>query len=154
MDEQTLWTAADAHAMADDLIGRHHPHLVEASILYWFTDKMPKSRGKILWAKTSKLSEAERFLHSGERDVDAGAEFKIVFTHEVWQDLSASQQRALVDHELCHIVQDLTKDEEPILVLRGHDVELFHEEIERHGLWTGELKHMGQVMAQLSLPLP
>ena len=66
------------------------------------------------------------------------------------------QVEALLYHELLHIVREEHEDEEGNVVgvtykTRGHDTELFNDEIKEYGLWRDSLKYLGEVV-QATLP--
>jgi hypothetical protein len=69
-------------------------------------------------------------------------------------DLDA--RMALVDHELSHcwfatvdndgVTQKFHQDGSPWWTIRGHDLEEFCGVVERHGLWSEDLRAMARVI--------
>lgn len=153
-----IWEANEAREIAAELIPEYHRHLYGHEVLFLFTDKTQKSRGKLIGAKVSKLNDTQRYLSSGTgASVEEGAEYMILISKEIWDSLLTSQRRALIDHELCHIVEKPPKEDaeedEPTLTIIGHDIEEFDAIVQRHGLWHDAHKSFGRVVAeQLRLP--
>lgn len=135
----------EAQRIADDVISKHHPHLLGVKVLVVFMDKTPKSGGKDVWGRAKKISGLPAFL-AGEGDrnqySDQPADFFVVeLSEEIWQGLRPKQKRALIDHELSHM--EIGFDEETGAVklkIVGHDVTEFSAILERHGLWTEPLE--------------
>lgn len=135
--------------IAEELIREHHRHLVNTRIEFLFSDKSTTSGGQDLYAKTKKVSGLNAFLASedeypttwlaDEQEDDGRAEpfFVMVVAEPLWRDLDPSQQKALMDHELCHMGRD---EETEKLSIRGHFIEEFPEVIKRHGLWRREVE--------------
>ena len=65
---------------------------------------------------------------------------------DAWDSLSDNQKEALVFHELCHIDVSTNKKGEKVIRLLPHPVEEFPEVVERYGLWTFNLRRMGDVI--------
>ena len=73
--------------------------------------------------------------------------FWIELSGEHWYDLSDEQKAALIDHELCHCAVDFPEEkDEPMLYMRGHDIEEFEEVVARHGMWTHSLESFGAAL--------
>jgi hypothetical protein len=146
----------EAAEIAEALIAEHHPHLEDASVLYLATSQKRKSRGQVVLGTAGKMAPPQRYLSSGvQQSVEAGADFLLIFTEAEWMRLTGEQRRAAVDHELCHCIQTTRETADGEIEygwgLRGHDVECFAEEIERHGLWRRELRDLAAEMQQLPL---
>lgn len=151
--------AKEIQTVAHDLIVNYHPHLVNARIEFLFTDKISKSHGKVVWAKTQKVSGVSAFLsnmkwaqtYSEKMEDDSLAYnepfFVIMAPYEIWCKLDATQRKALIDHELTHI----GVDDNDNLTLRGHDIEVFSDVVRRYGLWHGELQVFADKLKQLDL---
>lgn len=72
------------------------------------------------------------------------------------RNFNDQQIEALLYHELLHIVREEKVDEEGNLLgitykTRGHDIELFYDEIKEYGLWRDSLKQLSEVV-QAALP--
>ncbi len=130
------------HAVMEALVTQHHEHLAEAKIaLAWRFGWTANSDGQLTLGKTKKFTELEQDL--------CGCDFVILLNHEAWNaaDFDASQQRALIDHELCHCAVkydadgevQLDKREKPVWRMRSHDVEEFADVVSRHGHWKADL---------------
>jgi hypothetical protein len=125
----TEWTEAPATVIdiAKEIIRDHHPSLEEARIGFLFRDIAPVSGGQATWGQASKVSPKLRpFM-----DLD----FIIWLAKDIWITLVDYQQRALIDHELCHCYLDMDASAK----IRGHDVEEFVEIVKRHGFWRSSL---------------
>ena len=147
----------EAKRVADELIPRHHPHLLDARILYLKTTAERKKCDRVRLASAAKLGALQKYLSSlhmdarQEASIYRGADFLMLIGEVEWGQLSTTQRVALVDHELLHMkrVEKITDTGvEASWGLRGHTVEAFAEEIERHGLWKSDLRVMAEVMQQ------
>lgn len=117
-----------------------HPELLLAPIVAVFRSPPAKSKGRVKLASVKPIQGlpaylvdalgAEVFALNG-RPV-AGSFFVIEVSKDHWKELNESAQRALIDHELCHI--DWAGPDEPIKT-RAHDLEEFTAVVKRHGLW-------------------
>ena len=113
---------------AELIIGKYHPHLREATILFMFRSEPAASGGKDVFAKTSKVSAQMRAL------LDE-ADFIVWVSKPDWEKNAEAWRDALIDHELCHCIM---VDGEA--AIRPHDVEEFFQIIERHGYWNATLR--------------
>lgn len=143
--------ATEIDRIAPGIIGEFHAHLLDCRVLYLFTTKESHSRGKLVWAKTSKLTDKERWFSSYLDGEDVRQyDFLIMFDVTAWMEHADDPewQVALVDHELCHIVEKADEDGELMgeFVLAPHDVEEFTAIVQRRGLWEASLKAMGYVI--------
>ena len=149
--------APDVETIAKDIIAtvEDHADLAQAEIRYIFRDKAPRSRGRAVLGRARKITGLNRWLIQGDED-DLPL-FVIEISQDTWEDLTDEGRRALVDHELSHLV--VTTDDDGALVggLRGHDLEEFVGVVERHGLWKADVAAMGTAAAakveQLTLEL-
>lgn len=133
----------EVYRVLDDLIATHHTHLADAKIvLAWRFGWKPDQDGRLTLGQAKKVDDLNKDLH--------GYDFIILLNHEAYNaaQFTMEQQRALLDHELCHCVPALDEegeqktDEDNRLVwrLRGHDIEEFQEIVGRHGCWKSELE--------------
>jgi hypothetical protein len=142
----TYWRAGDdVSALAEEIIGDHHPHLAEARIFFLFRDEAQETRGKVVLGKASKMSEKESAI-AGEH-----FDFKIELAHDYWKPGSPAFRRALLDHELCHCDAEEDEDGKLVYKMRSHDVEEFTAIIERHGAWKDDLREFCDAVQQLDL---
>lgn len=135
-----------AQEIATQLIPEHHPEIAKAEILYLFTDKTVKRRGKVQLARTMKASDLIDHL-------SGGADFVIVFSSEPWGALDEEQRIALVDHQLCYCDMKTDKDGNDGFTLRAADFEGFTGNVERHGLWNKDVADFVNMTKQLKLPM-
>ena len=135
--------APSVKAIADDLIPKYHPHLLDFSVKmeYRFVDKIPKKGGKEVWGSCRKISALPASL--AQDNVDGDPFFVIVISAPIWDVLPDDKRRALVDHELCHALAEYNEDDEnPAVKLstKPHDLEEFSCIIRRHGMWRDDIK--------------
>lgn len=145
--------APEVEAIARDLIGAHHKHLINVPIRYVFRSEAAKSGGKIVWGKARKIGGLQAFLAVKEDDLPVmeteGNEFFVIeIARDIWEDLTDAARAALVDHELMHCETEGDK-----LVISPHDVEEFSGIIRRHGLWRDDVKIFAQAVKQHELPI-
>lgn len=171
----TLTVAHEVRSIAQPLIAEHHPHLLEASILYVFTDQKRKRCDRVRLGSAAKMNALQRFLGSGMDSVEDGQDFIVLIDENYWAILGSDAQRALVDHELCHcalFVKDTqerpprwrrfdprldTYDEaehEYRWGMRGHDIEEFGEVLHRHGFWKPDERERYVKAVALQLVMP
>jgi len=167
-----LTVAHEVRALARGIIGEHHAHLIEAEILFIFTDQRRKRCDRVRLGSAAKLTALQRFLSSGMDSVESGADFVILIDENEWIRLTAAARQALIDHELCHCAVFVKEpDERPAVWrrikvgedkgdfewrygLRGHDIEEFGEVLYRHGFWkpSAPERAFGEIVAmQLKL---
>jgi hypothetical protein len=136
--------APEVEAVAQALIRAipQHEPLARHLIRYvWREADTPAHRGgREVWGTARVLTGLARHLADD-------AEAVVTIEHDVWRALTGEQQRALVDHELCH----LTETDGGALSTEAHDVEEFAAVIQRHGLWRPDLRMVGVVVRELSL---
>lgn len=160
----THWREApDVKRIADELIPKHHEHLILRAdeIRYVFRDDEPVSKGRFVLGKARKVGGLSCYLANAEPeapndfgDHEIADMFVIEISEPLWDRLTAAGRIALVDHELCHLAMDVEEDTGRIVRrIRGHSVEEFTEIVHRHGLWRPELERLAEHMPQLRLPL-
>ncbi len=141
----TIWTEVSSEVLeiAQDLIQKHHPDLQDARVAFVFRDKASKSANKMVLGKASKISDK---LKAAGLDYD----FLIWLAEKEYSGLLPEQQRALIDHELCHcsFLDDVPE-------MRHHDIEEFKSIIERYGFWNYSLLEVKPtLMNALQIKLP
>lgn len=151
-----LWRhAPEVEAIAEELIADIHTDLGAVRIEYLFMDKVPMSNGRLVLGRARRVSGMAAFFaqfgHTRLEDADrfeSIAPFGVVEIAEpTWVGLKPRQQRALVDHELCHLRVDFDVDP-PRLGIRGHDFEEFRSVLRRHGLWSSSSQDAGRALAE------
>lgn len=148
--------APEVRAIAEDLIASTEDHklLERCTIIYLFRDKAPISKGRTVLGRARRIGGLNAFLSGYQPDDQLIAPtpyFVIEISWNTWVDLTPAGQRALVDHELCHLGVDPDTDE---LFMRGHDLEEFTAIVRRHGLWQADVSAVARAMAeQLALAI-
>ena len=133
--------------MADDLVGKYHSHLAEAKIaIAWRYGVKEDKDGNLPLGGVKICSELDRKLHGFDL---------IIWLNFAWwnQVASLEQQRAALDHFLCHC--EVTKNEDgeektdedgnTVYRRRNPDVEEFTEVIDRHGLYMAKLEKFAAI---------
>lgn len=126
--------AESVEAVAKTLIPSYHPELATARIRYVYVDKASNKGGKVQLIKVRKVSGVLQFL----LDLD----FLVEVPLDKWNELSAAQRNALVDHglERCYGQEDEEDPGAPMKwVLRDPDVQEFGTILRRHGAWNPDL---------------
>ena len=86
----------------------------------------------------------------------------ILLNGRVFKDLKPEQQKALIDHELCHAAPALdehgsqkeTPDGFKLWRIVKHDLEEFRAIVARHGFWKGDLQLFArEVLRASDMPL-
>jgi hypothetical protein len=126
--------------VAEDLIKKDHPNLVEARIAFVFQDEATQSDGRFELAKTSKVPPKMQPMMEYD--------FLVVIAKDRWGALSSNAREALIDHELCHCGGDDLNGWK----MRHHDIEEFREVLERHGAWNAGLSKDLRSIMQPGLP--
>jgi predicted metallopeptidase len=144
--------AAEVKKIAEDLIQKHHQHLIDYSVKlrYVYVYKTPKSQGKEVWGTCRKVSGLNAYLEGSGEDF-----FVISISKPVWDILPEDKKVALVDHELCHAWAEVKQakneseadadaeieQDNPVkLSVKPHDLEEFSCIVRRHGLWRDDIK--------------
>lgn len=131
--------------MAHGLIEKYHGHLIEARIKYLMRDGTWNTQKRETWGQAKKVGKEVNFL--------TGYDFIITIHNEVWGQLNQAEREALLDHELQHCFAGTDDAGNKIWGTQGHDVEDFHAVIRRHGLWSRQLKKLGETLNQIELDL-
>lgn len=142
--------ASEVREIAEDLIAtvEDHKPLERAQIVYIFRDKAPVSKGRLVLGRARRIGGLPAFLTGFTPDdhmVAPSPFFVLEISWSTWRDLTQAGQRALIDHELCHLGVDPDSDE---LFLRGHDLEEFTAIVRRHGLWQADVSAVARAMAE------
>jgi hypothetical protein len=89
-------------------------------------DLIPKHHGHLIGARSEEF-------------------FVIELSAQHWKELTESQKRALVDHELEHCIADEDDNGNSKLGIAPHDVEEFASVLKRHGLWRSDLRSFAKI---------
>jgi hypothetical protein len=171
----TLSVAHEVRAIAQELIREHHAHLLEANLLYVFTDQRRKRCDRVRLGSAAKMNAMLRFLASGMDSVEDGPDFLILISSDEWSELGLQARKALVDHELSHCALFVKDDSEKPAVwvrwdaemgnpdsypdrrwgMRGHDLEEFAGVLKRHGFWRADPqeREFEQIAIQTVMPM-
>lgn len=145
-DKPEYWHDPQLEEIGKSLIQKHHNHLLEAEISYLVTSRQKIKAGVV------EIGHSKR--PSGLLKHYARADFIVIIADDFWHGAERIKREALVDHELCHCSVEYDESGERSWIIRRHDIEEFTAVVDRHGLWTDELKQFGQAVArQLELPL-
>lgn len=135
--------APEVAALAADIIAEHHPDLDtdEVRIEYLFVAPPPTSNGRTVWGRARRVGGlaavlADLAAHDSEFVEDPRPMFVVEISEPIWSELDDNRRRALIDHELMHLVAESTADGKTVLSTRGHDFEEFTAILRRRGLWT------------------
>ncbi len=118
-----------------------HPHLAEATfVLAWRKALKCDKDGILMLGKAKKMGDLDREV--------ADYDLLILLNKEHWLIFDREQREALIDHELCHFQVCTNKDgsvkcdekDRICYRIRKHDVEEFHEVVERHGVYKRDLE--------------
>lgn len=145
--------ADELQTLAERIIRDKLPDLDDGELIidYAWKRRGGASGGNSILGKCVKLSGPARYFALGSHFL-------------VWlgadgcrtRNFDDRQVEALLYHELLHIVREEKVDDEGNLLAvvyrtRGHDTELFYDEIKEYGLWRDSLKQLGEVI-QARLP--
>jgi hypothetical protein len=145
--DRTYCIADEPAQIAARLIGcipehRDTRHLEYAEILWLYTSKTLRDKGRIVIAKVSKVHELAQAMLLGDSDEGDVPDFVVVVGADEWEKLTTEQQEAAVDHELCHMwMADCA-----IPTLLPHDLQEFRGVVERHGLYLEDLRLMARTI--------
>lgn len=111
--------------IAERIIAKHHPDLLDARIGFLMRSEAPKrGNGMVVYGKAKKISDEMKTLWPYD--------FVIWLAEDCFNRFSALQREALIDHELMHCLWDKRKQ---AAKLRSHDLEEFNVILQRYGLW-------------------
>jgi hypothetical protein len=126
--------------------------LKDARIEYRWKRKGGRSQGRDTYGKCVKTSGALRHFARCDYLIWVAADH---VRESAWSNL---QLEALLYHELCHCGCEIDDDEKSPaygdmrLTIRGHDDEVFLDELRRYGAWNSRRVRAGEVYAQVRLP--
>lgn len=124
--------------MARKLINEHYPDIkaAEVRIGYIFADSGEDGGPAVLIGGYPKLAKVRKT--SQRERVQGMPDAEIIIDKAKWAELEDETKRAVMDHELYHLVPDVVEKDpagRPRIVLRLHDIELggFADIAKRHG---------------------
>ena len=137
--------SGDVKKVAEELINAHRTDLIDCRLRYYVTDTISFKNSKMILGSTKKLS--------GLLKQTLDADFVIIVPVSVWNNFSPVKQKALLHHEISHIVPCTKKekngteyqtcDKEGNLKwsLIGHDLEEFSHIIKLYGNWHEDIEN-------------
>lgn len=134
--------------IAEEVIGEHHSHLLDARIEYVFTDKVNKKGGKEVWGSMKKISGINAYFAGKQNEQENGATepfFVMIVAQEIWDHLTPFQRTAFADHLLCQAKVEVTEKGDVKLLIVGYDVEESSSIVERYGLWRDDVRKFVEV---------
>jgi len=131
--------------VAKKLISKDHTHLINCKMAYLYVNKEITSKGRKVAATAERVS--------GKHTALSGYHFVITISYPIWRNLSDPTKIAVIDHELSHCwVEENETTGDTVYKTVPHDVEEFGAIIMRHGLYTGNLVKIGQVVGAAKVP--
>lgn len=149
----------EEYALMRDLIDAHHPDLKQTKefegariVLGCKFDVKRSKDGNLELACVKKVDEIGKQLAAKRYDL------AILVNWEVWKDenLPLEMRRAIIDHELKHIVRDRDAGDKPVVDdldrpvwrLRKHDVGEFRDVIKWHGPYMEPLQEFADALLE------
>lgn len=127
--------------LARGIIYDHQIHLANARIGFVFRNEMSPQGGKDDYGYTKLISKENQFF--------IPYDFVVTIVEDRWTRLSPLQQKALVDHLLCHCGGTPAKWR-----MRKHDYEEFIEVVARYGVWEDKEGHVTDALQQALITHP
>lgn len=118
------------------LIKDYHPDLflIQDEIAVLFRDKAGKRGGRVVYGKSIKAPKILEVLGASDY------KFILEFAADEWQNLTSSQQEALLDHHLCALRAEEDEDTGEVkYFVAPPDIGYYYDELTRHGNWRPEL---------------
>lgn len=144
------WEASEVRDIAETLIPEWHGRLRDLSIVYLFQKKAQKDGDTVQLGKAARKSKKDQIV---AEILGSECHFVLTISWDTWKYMDNDKKVALVDHELTHCETDYNEDGDLKLKIRKHDIEEFHEIIERRGLWNVGLENTKKVLDGLQLDL-
>jgi hypothetical protein len=144
-DDQEFKADHALAALASELEARHpgkFGFLRNVEVAYLWKRNGGRAQGKARVGQCSKTSGLAKHY--------SGAEFVVWLAADATRDLNFGPREleAALFHEMSHIDYD---DEADRPVVRGHDVEMFVEELTEYGTWRADLRRARHAFEQLPL---
>lgn len=150
--DEAYTAAPDLEALAHTLIRRYPDalgHIAEVTVAYLWKKAGGKRGGNATFGKTAKRGGLVAAFTSADFIIWLAAD------HVEAANYTPEQITALLHHELLHIsVEEPDEDDEDgerKFVLRGHDLEVFTEEIRVYGAWDAMLREAADAFRQAGL---
>ena len=132
-------------SIAEELIEKHpdlaHIKECEPSIAYMEADYKKKKAGGVVYADCEKVKPKMREFMAYD--------YVITAYMPNCEDLSPNQWKILIYHELLHVGCKRDDDGSLVCKIRPHNIEDFHEVVDRFGLYWAEDNSVGDIMEGL-----
>lgn len=128
--------------LAQEIIARWHSHLQQARIGFVYQDTASTRKGRQILASV-------RLINAHLQAAGLPFDYLVTVAKDEWNQSDHERRVTILDHEFCHCAFDREKW---VWTTRDHDIQEFREIVARHGLWTRDLRYLGQVL-QERLPL-
>jgi hypothetical protein len=132
MSDKSIWKAGpEITKTVLDLIKKHHPRLllVQDEIAVVMKEKASTPGGVVVYGKSGKAPPLLAALTATDW------KFVITLAADTWNELSPTQQMALIDHHLCSMVIEEDPDQGTIKCSIRPPEGWYREEVERWGFW-------------------
>jgi len=136
----------DVIVLIKEVIESHHRELMQASINALFETDRRKKKNGIINASIETVSKKNQQIFEM---LGSHFDYILIISFDEYMKMTELQQRALIDHELCHCDFDPVAEKNRAKIL-DHDFAEFFEIIERYGLWSNDLQEHRQSI-QMSL---
>jgi len=124
----------EVESLANEIIDKHHRHLLKAHITYLFRDRPWKtSESRTILGRASKRNEIDKLLSPKKED------FIILLARPTWDKADLEHKKFLLDHELSHCGVMVSTDGDSKWILRRHVIEEFPENLARFEFRRKEL---------------
>lgn len=138
--------------IGEELIKEYHSHLIGTKIRWIFKEKASIKGGKYTYGTARLVQGLQAFLEASGQNPDITSDvvesyFVIEIAEDTWATLDAHEKKALVDHELCHcgmVIKMRDGEEIEVLTIIPHDIEEFRAVVERHGLWSQDMREFAK----------
>ncbi|MGI4812701.1 MAG: putative metallopeptidase [Janthinobacterium lividum] len=88
-----------------------------------------------------------RVVSDEQKQAGINGDYILTLSAPAWDSFNANQKKALVDHELAHMVKKETK-KGIIYRCRHHDIEEFNAIVERYGEWRPNITSFRKSLAK------
>ena len=142
--------AHDVEGIARDLIARHHPRLIEATVRAYYRPKARKVCQKTVVADIRLPSPLLKAICA---DLEFPVDYILTVGADRWAAIPVDRREPWIDHELEHAAG--RDPETELWTLRTHDIEEFEAIVTRWGTkWRADLDGFARACMQMPLNLP
>lgn len=123
MSEKFFKPDSDTLRLLYKIRSRHYPDFAKAKIITLMRN------GK--WSKYGTISR----VSESHRQAGIDGDYILTLSALAWDTFTTKQKKALIDHELAHMVRTI-KGKKVQWKLRHHDLEEFCSIVQRYGEWS------------------